>query len=97
MKNFINIGIALLLLSCIVSCSKDDNTPFLKRDTDKLSFGYIESKATLTVRRNGQWSGDWSGADWAPANRGGGSNDGEHALVVPVIASRSIGAAGRGG
>lgn len=96
MKNFINIGIALLLLSLIVSCSKDDNSSFLKRDTDKLSFAYRESKATFTVRTNGQWSIDLSEADWASVDQEQGVNDGENVQVVTVTASRNIGAARAG-
>lgn len=96
MKNFINIGIAVLLLSFIASCSKDDNTPFLKRDTDELSFAYGESKATFTVRTNGQWSIDLSEADWATVDQAQGVNDGENVQVVTVTASRNIGEARQG-
>lgn len=92
MKNFFNIGIAGLLSFFILACSKDENSaPFLKRDTDQLSFAYRESNETFTVRANGSWSIDLAEADWVSVEPIEGVGNDEDVQVVTVTASRNIG------
>lgn len=96
MKNIINLSAVVLLLSFMASCSKEDNEPFLKRDTDNLTFQYTESTASFTVRTNGAWSLDLSEADWITADQTEGVGDGEKAQTVTVTAKRNVGEARQG-
>ncbi|PRD55752.1 BACON domain-containing protein [Sphingobacterium gobiense] len=92
MKNFFYKGIAGLLFVFLLSCSKDENNaPFLKRDTDQLSFAYGESRETFTVRTNGSWSIDLSEANWVSVDPIEGVGNGEDIQVITVTASRNIG------
>lgn len=92
MKNFFIMGTAGLLFFFILACSKDENSaPFLKRDTDQLSFAYGESKETFTVRTNGSWSIDLSEADWVSVDPVEGFGNEEDVQIVTVTASRNIG------
>ncbi|PRD46559.1 BACON domain-containing protein [Sphingobacterium haloxyli] len=92
MKNLFYKVIAGLLFVFVLSCSKDENNaPFLKRDTDQLSFPYGESRETFTVRTSGSWSIDLSGANWVSVDPIEGVGNGEDIQVVTVTASRNIG------
>lgn len=96
MKNIINIGIAVLLLSFLSACSKDrDVASMLMRDTDRLDFEYGESQATFTVRTNGAWSIDLNEADWISVDISEGVGNGE-VQVVTATASRNVGDAREG-
>lgn len=92
MKALNIVGTFIILLLCVASCSKESVEHFLRRDTDKLSFGYKSSKQTFTLRSSQAWTIDLNGNDWISVDTLQGGATGERVLNVGVTVSRNLGA-----
>ncbi|MDR1172664.1 MAG: BACON domain-containing protein [Bacteroidales bacterium] len=85
MKSF-KIYQALLILLVVISglTCKNDDDPFVLRDTDALTFDYAASSQTFTVRTNGAWTVSNGGSDWITLSPGSGTGDGDRYEKVTV-------------
>ena len=78
MKFFHKLTIILALagIGGLTACS-DDDSGFLKRNLREMSFSYVESSNTFTIRATGDWyisdvpdSREWTGAySWVHVDR----------------------------
>ena len=93
MKFFHKLTIILALagIGGLTACS-DDDSGFLKRNLREMSFSYVESSNTFTIRATGDWyisdvpdSREWTGAySWVHVDRlsGKGSPDTYQKITV---------------
>lgn len=91
-------AILLTGLSVALLCScKKESSPFLKRNTDHLSFSYNESTETFTVRASGAWSITVAeGSDWIKVSPASGTGDGTTYQSVEVTCLDNTGEAREG-
>jgi hypothetical protein len=83
LKHIKKIAASAAVILAASSCS-DDDSPFVLRDTDYLSFDYTASSNTFTVRTNGDWSVNNDGNEWISLEPTSGRGDGiayEHVTV----------------
>lgn len=85
MKHISKILTQYLLFFLFFSCSSDDQADFLKRDTDVLSFSYIEESLPFTIRSNVSWQVVTTD-DWITISPNSGSGQAiEHEEVLVTV------------
>lgn len=75
--------ILLVVLGLLASCAKVDMPVFLKRNTDAMSFSYLNSTKDLAILANGDWKVS-SDADWISLSPAGGTGNGKTETPVKV-------------
>ncbi|NLO71611.1 MAG: BACON domain-containing protein [Porphyromonadaceae bacterium] len=88
---FYKFFFSILIVSlCFVFSCKEEDEPFVLRDTDLLEFNYEASSQTFTVCTNGEWFAR-SEDNWITVSPESGVGDGVTREEVNVLVTRSTG------